>query len=439
LSSSEKYAIAIDLGTTTLAAALVRLPDGGTVARRGCLNPQRCHGLDVIARLEYAVRATGNLREMQLLINNALSRLTEELLVDAAIESAAVKTVAIAANPTMSHLLLALPVDSIAHPPYRPRITAAHNLHTRELGWESDFPLYVFPSPGGFVGGDTVAFLYGLGLQNSLFSPQPATRNPKRNLFPEPALFLDLGTNGEIALLADGKLSATSAAAGPAFEGGNLVCGMAALPGAISSVEAHSGRLVTATVDNARPQGLCGSGVLDTVALLLNEGLLDATGRLLESSESASPLGSRLQKIDGEGHFVLYRDASTLLSLSQGDIRQIQLAKGAVRAGMEVLFERAGIAAEDLQKVVLTGSFGASLRLESLKTVGVLPESVLKNTGFVREGALAGVIRALTEPDSAGQLDTLAGMLNIIPLSGTPLFESLFMSNINFPSQQRSN
>lgn len=432
LLSSEGYGIAIDLGTTTIAAALVQLSDGTTLAKAGSLNPQRAHGLDVIARLQYAGISAENLREMQSAVNEELARVAEELIVEAGVDIQSVEQVVVAGNPTMSHLLLGLSIDSLAHPPYRPRKTDAHTLRTKELGWEKDLPLYVFPSPGGFVGGDTVAFLYGLGLQNSLLFPQPGTRNPKRALFPEPALYLDLGTNGEIALLANGKIYATSAAAGPAFEGGNLGCGMAALAGAIYSVELSAGRLVTACVNNVQPKGLCGSGVLDSVALLLSEGLLDQTGRLLDPSESSSPLGSRLQEIDGERHFVLYRDAKNLLSLSQGDIRQIQLAKGAVRAAMEVLFERADIAAHDLQKVVLTGSFGASIRFESLKSVGVLTQNMVNNASFVREGALAGAVRALTEAGSEQQIASLASELKIIPLSGTPLFERHFMEHINF-------
>ena len=419
---SEKYAIAIDLGTTTLAAALVQLTAGEILSRKGSLNPQRLHGLDVIARLQYAAVSAANLRELQTLVNGELARLAENLLGEAGIAAGQVQQVAIAANPAMTHLLLGLPVDTLARLPYRPRSTAAHTLRTAALGWSNDFPLYVFPSPGGFVGGDTVAFLYGQGF------PEPRAQSP------EPALFLDLGTNGEIALLANGELSATSAAAGPAFEGGNLSCGMAALPGAICSVEAQAGRLVTATIDNAPAKGLCGSGVLDTVALLLNEGLLDATGQLLQPSESSSPLGSRLQEIDGERHFVIYRDAKILLSLSQGDIRQVQLAKGAVRAGMEVLFERAGVSADKLKYIVITGSFGASLSFASLKTVGVLSESMLKKTGFVCEGALGGVGSALTNSAAAEQIAKLSGALKIIPLSGTPLFEHYFMEHINFPT-----
>lgn len=423
MSSSERYGIAIDLGTTTIAAALVKLPDGTLLASGGALNPQRAYGLDVISLLQYAGCSPENLHEMQSLVNSELSRLAENLTAEAGIDAGLVEIVTIAGNPAMSHLLLGLPIESLAHPPYRPRVTGSHRLRTTGLGWNMDAELYVFPSPGGFVGGDTVAFLYGLGF------PEPRAPSP------EPALFLDLGTNGEIVLLADGKLYATSAAAGPAFEGGNLSCGMAALPGAIFSVEEHDGRLVATAIAAAPPKGLCGSGVLDTVSLLLKEGLMDHTGRLLHPSESSSPLCSRLVEIGGERHFLVYRDAKVLISLSQEDIRQIQLAKGAVRAGMEVLFSRAEIDRDDLKKILLTGSFGASIRFESLKSVGVLTENMVKISGFVREGALAGAMRALTDCDPDQQIGKLSSSLKIIPLSGTPLFESHFMAHINFPSE----
>jgi uncharacterized 2Fe-2S/4Fe-4S cluster protein (DUF4445 family) len=427
LSSSEQYGIAIDLGTTTIAAVLVTLADGCIVASCGGLNPQRQYGLDVIARLDYACRSQENLRHLQRLVNGELAHLAAQLLAQAGATAASVALVAIAGNPTMSQLLLGLPVDTLARPPYRPQSTAAHFLATADLGWRLNLPLYVFPSPGGFVGGDTVAFLYGLGLAKS------EIRSASDPGGAEPALFLDLGTNGEIALLAEGTLYATSAAAGPAFEGGNLTCGMAALPGAITTVTAANGRLALHTLGDRPPAGLCGSGVLDTIALLLREGLLETTGGLLDPAQVASPLGDRLQEIGEERHFVIYRDAVRRITLSQTDIRQVQLAKGAVRAGMEVLFARAGIAGDAVAEVVITGSFGASLSLESLKSIGVLSENMVKNARFVREGALSGVVRRLSLPAAAAAVEALAGELRIVPLSGTPLFEQHFIEQINFP------
>lgn len=419
--SSENHAIAIDLGTTSIAAALVDCTTGNVVATDGCLNPQRPFGLDVISRLEYAMKSPENLKELKQLVNGELARVCSSLAGSSGVAHSAISRIAIAANPAMSHLLLGLDVVSIAKPPYRPRFTGSHLLMTSGLGWSLDLPLYLFPSPGGFVGGDTVAFLYGMGLGEPGFETN------------EPALFLDLGTNGEIALLAGGRLYATSAAAGPAFEAGNLSCGMAALPGAVSRVSHDGEKLVMKTVGDRQASGLCGSGVLDLVSLLLSEGIIDVTGCLKEPSTVSSPLGNRLQEAAGELQFVLYRDARNLVSLSQSDIRQVQLAKGAVRAGIEVLFARAGISAGELASTVITGSFGASLSLESLKSVGVLSENMVKNARFVKEGALAGAIRGVVSPVDA--VEALAGSLKIIPLSGTPLFEKLFMEHINFPSQ----
>jgi len=449
LSSSEKFAIAIDLGTTTIAAALVDLAAGSIIASGGGLNPQRQYGLDVIARLEYAGRSAENLLQLQQLVNSELARIVAELLLQAGVAAESVAMVAIAGNPTMSHLLLGLPVETLARPPYRPQSTAAHSLLTGDLGWSLNLPLYVFPSPGGFVGGDTVAFLYGQGIRGT--EPLEPKRNEERGSrfenshiihvtpplsplpVPRSCLYLDLGTNGEIALLANGRLYATSAAAGPAFEGGNLSCGMAALPGAIDAVAARDGRLLLHTLAGRPPLGLCGSGVLDTIALLLGEGLLDAAGGLLDPAQVASPLGTRLQERGGERHFVIYRDAASLVALSQTDIRQVQLAKGAVRAGMEVLFSRAGISGDSVAAVVITGSFGASLSLPSLKSVGVLTENMVKNARFVREGALAGVVGSLTSPAAAAAVAVLAKDMKIIPLSGTPGFEKQFIEQINFP------
>lgn len=422
MSSAKQYGIAIDLGTTTIAAVLVDCRDGSVIAAESGLNPQRPFGLDVISRLEYAMRSPENLQELRRLINLELEELCSALLVAGGVDTIAVHQLAIAGNPAMVHLLLGLPVETIAKPPYRPKDTGSHRLMTTELGWKLSLPLHLFPSPGGFVGGDTVAFLFGLGVLEAECS------------IPEPALFLDLGTNGEIALLANGQLYATSAAAGPAFEAGNLSSGMAALPGAIASVAVDGERLQLKTVADRPAAGICGSGVLDLVALLLADGLMDYTGALNDPATVASPLGNRLQEINGERHFVLYRDARKLVSLSQIDIRQVQLAKGAVRAGMEVLFARGGITAADIAATVITGSFGASLSLQSLNSVGVLTGNMIENAMFVKEGALAGAIRSLLLP--VASVEALAGSLKIIPLSGTPLFEKAFMEKINFPSNR---
>ena len=430
-------AVAVDLGTTTLAASLLDTASGAVLAREGSLNPQRSHGVDVISRLEYACRGESERRDLSRLVNTELERLVTALPGRSGLPATAVTQVAVAANPAMSHLLLGLPVERLAVPPYRPEYTGAHRLSTRSLGWTLDLPLYAFPSPSGFVGRDLVAFLHGLGIRG--------TRNEERgipdleprtsNLEPRSRLFLDLGTNAEIALQAGCRLYATSAAAGPAFEGGNLSCGMAAVAGAIRSVRMAGSRLEWETVGNAPPRGLCGSGVLDTMALLLAEGMVDATGRLLPPAEVSTSLANRIVELRGEQAFVVYRDAASLVCLSQGDIRQLQLAKAAIRAGIDVLLSRAGIEAADLAQVVLTGSFGSSLDPAGLKSVGIFTENMVQVARFVTEGALAGVEETLRSASYA-VAEHLAASLTIIPLSGTPVFEKNFFAQMDFDVSQ---
>jgi uncharacterized 2Fe-2S/4Fe-4S cluster protein (DUF4445 family) len=191
-------------------------------------------------------------------------------------------------------------------------------------------------------------------------------------------------------------------------------------------------RLEWETIGEGTPRGLCGSGVLDTMMLLLAEGVVDVTGRLLLPAEVRTNLANRIVELGGEPAFVVYRDAASLVYLSQGDIRQLQLAKAAIRAGIDVLLARAGIEATDLVEVVLTGSFGASLSPFGLKSVGIFTENMVQVARFVTEGALAGVEETLRSASYA-VVEELAASLTIIPLSGTPVFERRFLAEMDFP------
>jgi uncharacterized 2Fe-2S/4Fe-4S cluster protein (DUF4445 family) len=416
------YGLAIDLGTTTLAASLVDAA-GRRCAVSGTLNPQRRFGADVVSRLDAAVNDGSVAAEMTALIRDELRRLGEELCGSAGIAWRDVTRVAIAGNPAMQHLLLGLPLETLAFPPFRPRYSGATVQKVAELGWDGVAELYLFPMPGGFVGGDTVAFLYGL---------QVAAGSDHATL--AQTLCLDLGTNGEIALLAGETIWATSAAAGPAFEGGNLSCGMAALPGAISSVTIVDDRLRLQVIGAGQPLGICGSAALEATSELLRCGIVDDSGRLLEPDEIGSNLGGRIVEQQGERAFVLHRDARRTITLSQNDIRQLQLAKAALRAGIEVLIERARIRHEAVQQVILTGSFGAVVKPQWLKTVGIFNESMVQTTRFTPEGALAGAEALLLASDGVAEVEQLAARFRVVPLSGTPLFEELFIQHINFPT-----
>ncbi|GFO53005.1 hypothetical protein GMSM_00120 [Geomonas sp. Red276] len=415
MSSSRRLHIAFDLGTTTIAASLVDPAVPERLAIAGALNPQRQWGADVLARLT-AAAVPETRTAMQLALAREMQRLVEDLLSSGEAKAGELAAVAVAGNPAMEHLALGLPVGSLAHPPFRPLFTEGKTVSTRDLGWTIDVPAYLFPLPGGFVGGDLVAFLFGLEEE-----PQAGS------------LYLDMGTNAEIALYDGTRFLATSAAAGPAFEGGNLRCGMPALPGAVAKVAIEGDRVRISTVANAPATGICGSGALDTVTALLGCGVINRTGRLLPPDEIPSNLANRVQEVDGQLAFVLHRDAKSLVYLGQDDIRALQLAKGALRAGIDVLVAKAGFTYEQLSRVVLTGSFGAVLSPDGLKTVGIFTENMVKITGFIREGALAGAERLIRDPDGLGKLEKLAGEVRVIPLSGTPLFEKHFLAHMDFP------
>lgn len=419
------YAIAIDLGTTTLAVSLIETGTGERLALSGGLNPQRRFGADVISRLAAAVNSETDQQEMTRLIRSELLRLAHEVCSASGVAWNDVRQIAIAGNPAMQHLLLGLPLRTLAFPPFRPLHTRGTHLAAADLGWEGRAQVYVFPMPGGFVGGDTVAFLFGDHITNG---PSPGSRPP--------SLYLDMGTNGEIALVAGETIWATSTAAGPAFEGGNLSCGMAALPGAISSLRVDGERVRTEVIGNVSPQGICGSGVIEALSQLLEQGLIEPGGRLRDSVEITSNLAGRVLSRNGENAFVLYRDARSLLLLTQTDIRQIQLATGAIRAGLEVLYSRAGIPSETLERVILTGSFGAVLRPEWLKTVGIFDEGMIQIIFFTPAGALAGAERAMLCGDRFAAVEMLADRFRVVPLSGTPLFERLFLKYLNFPGAE---
>lgn len=412
------YAIAFDLGTTTLAASLLDRASGRRLALLGALNPQRRFGADVVSRLDAALGEPAAASAMTTLIRTELAHLAERLLDETGVAPRLVSMTALAGNPAMQHILMGWPVESLARPPFRPCHTQGVTVDSAALGWRFGEQLYLFPQPGGFVGGDTVAFVAGCSSA----------------LCTSPALYLDMGTNGEMVLDDGATLWATSAAAGPAFEGGNLRCGMPALPGAIHTVSLDGHRLLIESIGPGRPQGICGSAVIQLVALLLKEGVIDRSGRLLPPNEVGSPLATRIITSDGETAFVLYRDAQGRLFVSQHDIRQLQLAKGAVRAGLEVLVERARIRYDALQDLVLTGSFGAVLAPDDLKTVGIFTGEMVKKCRFVPEGALAGVEKALTRSDGIQFVEQLAERFKVVPLSGTPLFEQKFLEQIDFPA-----
>ncbi len=282
------------------------------------------------------------------------------------------------------------------------------------MGFDLPVPLYLFPLVSGYVGGDLVAFLHAEGQG------------------PAGSLYIDIGTNGEMAIFAGSRWWATSVAAGPAFEGGEIACGMAARPGAVEAVAVAGDRLRLRVIGGGVPRGLCGSGLLSAVAAALDGGLLDAGGAILPAASISTNLSRYIVDAPGGRALRLYRDAAVDLLLTQEDIRNFQLAKGALRAGIDCLLERAGLVSNDVRQVVVTGAFGLSLPPADLKKVAMLPAGMIDKVRFSPGGALAGVGRFLAAAENVQQVQALADAIQPYPLSGTPAFEKAFLRGLEF-------
>jgi len=409
--TSDRAFLALDLGTTTLAGSL-HAPGGAVLAESRMANPQVVLGRDIIRRLEAARGGKGG--ELQTLLVAGVESLVAELLVASGTARSAIAGAAAAANPGICHLLRNLPVDSILFPPHRPRDKRGVFLDVAELGLDLPVPLYLFPLVSGYVGGDLVAFLFG----------EPT--------HPSGSFYLDVGTNGEMALFDGKRWWASSVAAGPAFEGGEVACGMPAQAGAVAGVRVVEDALRLEVIGGGAPRGVCGSGLAAAIAAGLDGGLLDAGGRVVAPEEVPTNLARHIVETAQGRALRLYRDAAVDLLLTQAEIRSFQLAKGAVRAGAECLLQRAGVDAAAVRQVVVTGAFGLSLPPEVLKRVALLPANMVDKVRFVPGGALRGVGHLLHDPEGPTRVQALADLLHTYPLSGTPAFEKAYLRALDF-------
>lgn len=405
--------LALDLGTTTLAGRLLNA-QGLTLAEGKVANPQRLLGSDIIRRLEAALAGEGE--RLQALLLDGIAALLDDLLRAAGVRRQEIVAAALAANPGVTALLCGDDVRPILFPPHRPQNLALRALDLPAL--QLPVPLTVFPLLSGYVGGDLIACLYGL--------------DATRILGGGTTLCIDLGTNGEIAINgADGWL-ATSVPAGPAFEGGEISCGQLAAAGAISNVTSNGDRLQLEVIGGGSPTGLAGSGLFALIAVAVAHGLIDHSGRIVSAAEVESNLARYLRSAGSAQALCLYRDASREIVVTQADIRAFQLAKGAVRAGIDALLARAGTPAESVAQVIVTGAFGLSLDRQRLKSVAILPAVMVEKALFVPGGALAGVQRFLLQSEGRAQLQALTETIRSYPLSGTPAFERAFLAALNF-------
>ena len=364
------FGIAVDIGTTTVAAYLYDFDKGECVAIESALNPQVTFGVDVISRIKYCRDKDGGEHELAASIRTCINTLSAALCEKQGIGPAQVVEMAVTGNTTMLHLFADTDPSSMGEAPFTVPDYFGYMKNASELGLNCGGQVYIARCISAFVGGDITSAILSSGMRDDPVS-----------------LLLDIGTNGEVALHAGGKLYVTSTAAGPAFEGSELSCGMAAVKGAVSVVYALSGEIKTSAIGGLEPKGICGSGVIDALALMKTAGAMDETGRILE--------GPHTIEVNGEPAFLITEG----VHITQRDVRRIQTAKSAIAAGTLALIHRAGLTVSDISRVYLAGGFGSYMDEQNAITIGLLPEearSIIKNIGNAA-GAGAGMALVKSE------------------------------------------
>lgn len=408
---AEAVQLGLDLGTTALAGRL-STSGGKILAEAEIDNPQKILGDDIVRRLEAA--REGHAEELQSLLADGINLLTEKLLKQVGLDKSSIVTAAAAANPAITHLLAEQPVDKILFPPHRPDFVAGSFLDAQTLNLQLPVPLYILPLVSGYVGGDLLAVL--------LADKPPVA----------PAIYLDLGSNAELALWDGQNWLVTSVAAGPAFEVGHLSCGMRHGPGAIQRVRCGAERFELDVAGGRGPLGFCGSGFFSVLTAALEAGLIDVHGRIRLIDEVETAFSRYLVELEGEMALQVYRDASRRLLIVQQDVRAFQMAKGAVAAGIDCLLQRSGLTAADVASVTIAGALGTALSAQDLKGVAMLPEIMLDKVRFLPSAVLDGLMVLFTEEGGEERVRQLAAKLKPYPLSGTPAFEQSFLKSLDF-------
>jgi len=412
--------VALDIGTTTLAARLVDLSTGTVLSQTATLNSQSSLGLDVINRIEYCRQEPQGLQRLQERVLEDMRSMLRRLLDDSAAQPESVAQVVVVGNPTMMHLLLGVNPRSIALSPYTPVWTRTLRVTADRLGLSlaSGCEVVVAPAVSAYVGADVLA-----GVVASRLAEQEKL-----------SLLIDVGTNGEIVLGHRGRLLAAATAAGPAFEGAQISCGTWAAPGAIDQVSIDD-TVQLRTVEGAAPIGICGTGLVDATAELLRLGIIHPGGRLLPRDNIgplAAPVAERLLQVNGQPAFYLADSAGQRLALTARDIRQVQLAKGAIQAGVRILMREMGVRYEDIEQVFLAGSFGQKLRAANLQRLGLLAEIESSKIQPIGNSALAGAQLALVSRDDLARMDELQGQIEYIELSAYPGFTDAYTDALPF-------
>ena len=425
--SNCKYGVAIDLGSTTIVAVLYNLNNGEQLNTVSDINSQVKFGDDVISRISHAKDFETGLSDLQSCALSQIDKLISKLLAEApcSIKPSEIYDICLAGNATMQQIFLGIDVSSLGELPFVQGFSDGIRITGRDIGLSSfkNSQIFVFPQIASFLGGDTSAGI----LAEDLKTKQ------------EQSIFVDIGTNGEIVFSDNGKQVATSTAAGPAFEGASIIDGMRATHGAIDKIF-YDGDVQTHIIgDSNHSIGLCGTAVIDCIAILLDLGIVDETGLLLDADETPEnlPLSmkGRIQQSDnGQNIFIIsHNETGGKIALYQKDIREIQLGAGALRSGINILLKNLNKTIEELDSVYIAGGFGNYLNIKSAQRIGLLPRIDVDKVKYVGNSSLKGATKTLLDSSLTSLIDGIAAEVGHIDLSMDLDFQMEFASAMIFP------
>ena len=407
---SHQLGLAIDLGTTKIAGYLMDLSDGRTLAAKGVMNPQISYGEDIISRINRVIKSPDEGGYLQKLAVEAINELCADLCAQIGATPIEIVEAVAVGNTAMHHLFLNLPVKQLARSPFVPAVSRAVEVKARDLGL-SIAPgayMHLLPNVAGFVGADHVAVLLATEVMQA----------------EGPIVALDIGTNTEISLVNNGKATAVSCASGPAFEGGHIKYGMRAATGAIERLRVDGDKIQYQTIDGASPIGICGSGILDALAQLYLAKIIDDGGRIIDKRP-------RVRTYMGQREFVLVsreeRKGKPAITITQRDVRELQLAKAAIRSGIQILLEACGCAGGDIKQVIVAGAFGTYIDISSAVAIGMLPPLPLNRFRQVGNAAGMGAKLALISLAKRAEAQAIASKVKYIELASLPNFQATFI------------
>jgi uncharacterized 2Fe-2S/4Fe-4S cluster protein (DUF4445 family) len=423
-STGKIFGLAIDIGTTTVVAKLINMTDGQCLGTQADLNPQTKYGDDVVTRIAYA-QTDAKSAELQEKIIDCINELTAKLCTKASIDSKHIYEMCVVGNTTMNHIFLKLPVAQLGQAPYKAFSVDANDVSADELGLQINPAgnIHTVANIAGFVGSDITAVALAVDMNSA----------------EEVTLVVDIGTNGEIVLGTADKLYAASCAAGPALEGARITHGSRAVEGAIEAVVVNDSDIDLDVIGNCPPHSICGSGLIDAVAVLLDLGIINTTGRFAHPSTLGDRLPpailSRIIQQGGQPAFVLASSEESRgkeVVLTQQDIREVQLAKAAIRAGIKLLQKKIGLVDDDIKQILLAGAFGNYIRRESALRIGLLPAIAAERIHFVGNAASSGAQMLLINSRLRELARKLARRIEYVEIAHEPDFQTVFADSMSF-------